>query len=43
MTTFTEFVVEQAALAWLESAGQIVRNGAETTPGEATAERDAYG
>ena len=26
---FTESVVEQAALAWLESAGWQVRNGAE--------------
>ena len=30
MTAFTESVVEQAALAWLESAGWQVRNGAET-------------
>ena len=30
MTAFTESVVEEAALAWLESAGWQVRNGAET-------------
>ena len=43
MTPFTESVVEQAALAWLESAGWQVRNGAEIGPGEPTAERDDYG
>ena len=31
---FTESVVEQAALAWLESIGWVVRNGAEVAPGE---------
>ena len=30
MTAFTKFIVEQAALAWLESAGRQVRGGAET-------------
>jgi len=30
MTAFTESVVEQAMLAWLESAGRQVRGGAET-------------
>jgi type I restriction enzyme R subunit len=39
----TESVVEQAALAWLESAGWQVRNGAEIAPGEPAAERDDYG
>ena len=29
MTAFAESVVEQAALAWLESIGWTVRNGAE--------------
>lgn len=29
MTVFTESVVEQAALAWFESMGWSVRNGAE--------------
>ncbi len=43
MTSFTESVVEQAALAWLESVGWRVRNGAEIAPGEPAAERDDYG
>ena len=43
MTSFTESVVEQAALAWLESVGWQVRNGAEIAPGEPAAERDDYG
>ncbi len=43
MTQFTESVVEQAALAWLESVGWQVRNGAEIAPGEPAAERDDYG
>ena len=38
-----ESVVEQAALAWLESVGWQVRNGAEIAPGEPAAERDDYG
>jgi type I restriction enzyme R subunit len=40
---FTEFIVEQAALAWLESVGWRIRNGAEIAPGEPAAERDDYG
>ena len=40
---FTESVVEQAALAWLEGAGWSVRNGADIAPGEPAAERDDYG
>lgn len=32
MTSFTESVVEQAALVWLESVGWQVRNGAEIAP-----------
>ena len=32
--TFTESVVEQAALAWLENIGWTVRNGTEIAPGE---------
>ncbi|MHB8727144.1 MAG: type I restriction endonuclease subunit R [Casimicrobiaceae bacterium] len=40
---FTESIVEAAALAWLESAGWQVRNGAEIAPGEPAAERDDYG
>ena len=38
----TESVVEQAALAWLESAGWSVLNGADIAPGESAAERDDY-
>ncbi len=38
----TESVVEEAALAWLESAGWQIRNGAEIAPGEPAAERDDY-
>jgi type I restriction enzyme R subunit len=40
MSAFTESVVEQAALAWLEAAGWQVRNGAEIAPGEPGAERE---
>ena len=36
--TFTESVVGQAALAWLERAGWQARNGAESAPGEPTAD-----
>ncbi|MGH7065931.1 MAG: type I restriction endonuclease, partial [Stellaceae bacterium] len=39
MSAFTESVVEEAALAWLESAGWVVRHGAELAPGETAAER----
>lgn len=38
----TESVVEQAALAWLESVGWSVLNGADIAPGESAAERDDY-
>src|SRR5882672_6153560 len=41
--TFSESVVEQAALAWLESIGWWVRSGADIAPGEPAAERDDYG
>jgi type I restriction enzyme R subunit len=40
---FAESIVEQAALAWLESAGWSVRHGAEIAPGELAAERSDYG
>jgi type I restriction enzyme, R subunit len=40
---FSESVVEQAALAWLESTGWSVKNGAAIAPGEPAAERDDYG
>jgi len=43
MSAFAESVVEQAALAWLESVGWQVRNGGEIAPGEHFAERDDYG
>jgi type I restriction enzyme R subunit len=39
MTSITEDVVEQEALAWLESLGYSVLNGLEIAPGEAGAER----
>ncbi len=39
---FTESVVEEAALAWLEGAGWQIRNGAEIAPGEPAAERNDY-
>jgi len=39
----TESVVEQAALAWLESTGWQVANGADIAPGEPAAEREHYG
>lgn len=43
MTSFSESVVEQAALGWLKSAGWSVKNGAKITLGEPAAERDDYG
>ena len=43
MTGFTESVVEQAALAWLESVGWRVVNGAEIAPGAPDAERESHG
>src|SRR3989304_9464243 len=39
---FTESVVEQAALAWLESLGWIIKHGPEIAPGEFSAERNDY-
>ncbi len=39
MTRFQESVVEQAALALLESLGWSVTHGLEIAPGEAEAER----
>ncbi|MGH8543292.1 MAG: hypothetical protein ACREX3_06630 [Gammaproteobacteria bacterium] len=38
-----ESIVEDAALARIESAGWSVRNGVEIAPGEPAAERDDYG
>ena len=43
MTTFSESIVEDAAVAWLESIGWQIRSGAEIAPGEPGAERDDYG
>ena len=39
---FNESVVEDAALAWLRSAGWTMRNGADIAPGEPAAERADY-
>ncbi|MGQ9635867.1 MAG: type I restriction endonuclease subunit R [Bryobacteraceae bacterium] len=41
-TAFTENVVEQAALAWLESLRYAILAGPEIAPGEPRAERDDY-
>jgi type I restriction enzyme R subunit len=43
MNTFTESVVEDAALAWLAGLGFTVKNGPEIAPGEPAAERGDYG
>ncbi len=40
---FTESIVEQAALAWLESLGWRVTHGLEIAPGEPGAERPEDG
>ena len=42
-TSFTETIVEKAALAWFEGIEWSVRNGAEIAPGELAAERNNYG
>ena len=39
---FTESIVEQAALAWLESLNYTILSGPEIAPGEPQAERDEY-
>lgn len=39
MANFTESVVEDAALAWLESLGYAIKHGPEIAPGEILAER----
>jgi len=36
---FTESIVEEGALAWLESLGWRIRHGLEIAPGELGAER----
>lgn len=43
MDAFTESVIEQAAVAWLDGSGWRVGNGAQIAPGEPAAERDDYG
>jgi len=43
MAGFTESEIEQAALAWFESAGWTVRHGTEIAAGASTAERADYG
>jgi type I restriction enzyme R subunit len=40
--TFTESVVEDAALAWLRELGYTLRHGPDIAPGELAAERDDY-
>jgi type I restriction enzyme R subunit len=41
-STFSEFVVEQASLAWLENLRYAVSFGPSIAPGEPQAERDDY-
>ena len=43
MTNFTASLVEDAALAWLESLGYTVKHGPEIAPGELAAERNLVG
>jgi len=43
MQTLTESVVEQAALAWLESIGWRVADGPDIAPDMPAAERADYG
>lgn len=42
MDSFTESVVEQAALAWLEALDYTILSGPEVAPGEPAAEREDY-
>jgi type I restriction enzyme, R subunit len=41
--SFSESVIGQAALVWLESLGYTVMSGLEIAPGESQAERESYG
>jgi type I restriction enzyme R subunit len=41
-TAFMESVVEEAALAWLESLGWAIKHGPDIAPGELLAERSDY-
>jgi len=43
MSTFTESVVEEAALAWLEGLSYTILHGPDIAPGQPFAERDDYG
>ena len=43
MPAFSESVVEEAALAWLESVGWSVKNGLDIAPDMPAAERRDYG
>jgi type I restriction enzyme R subunit len=43
MIRFTESVVEDAALAWLEGLGYAILHGPDIAPGEPFAEREDYG
>ncbi len=43
MTAFTESVVEQAAIVWLEAIGRQVAHGSDITPDQLLAERRDYG
>src|SRR5438445_11029244 len=43
MSAFSESVVEDAALAWLESLDYTIKHGPEIGPGELFAERGDYG
>ena len=43
MKSFTESIVEDAALAWLASLGYPVQHGLDIAPGELGAERADYG
>ncbi|MBI3068091.1 MAG: hypothetical protein HYY79_04190 [Betaproteobacteria bacterium] len=43
MSGFSESVVEDAALAWLETLGWTVVHGPDIAPGELAAERTDYG
>ncbi|MGQ9652264.1 MAG: type I restriction endonuclease subunit R, partial [Phycisphaerae bacterium] len=40
---FTESVVEEAVLEWLDSLGYAILHGPDIAPGETAAERDNYG
>lgn len=42
MNAFTESVVEEATLTWLESLGWSVAHGPETAPGEIATEWTGY-